>query len=119
MARSPPPCSSSPSAEPSTPPVRAEVAHGGLVILANAHHLAGKSASSLLAVKYGADKVMYLSTGRDIDITREAIIGVSAVSRVALEPMAIGKVASVKINANIWNSAVSSNLAEEVGRSTR
>src|SRR5688500_13997090 len=32
----------------------------------------------------------------------------------ALEPMAIGKVARVKINANIGNSAVSSSLDEEV-----
>jgi phosphomethylpyrimidine synthase len=34
----------------------------------------------------------------------------------ALEPMAIGKVASVKINANIGNSAVSSSIDEEVGK---
>ncbi len=34
----------------------------------------------------------------------------------ALEPMAIGKVARVKINANIGNSAVTSDLAEEVGK---
>jgi phosphomethylpyrimidine synthase len=33
-----------------------------------------------------------------------------------LEPMAIGKVASVKINANIGNSAVTSSLEEEVGK---
>ncbi len=32
----------------------------------------------------------------------------------ALEPMAIGKVAGVKINANIGNSAVASDIAEEV-----
>src|SRR5688500_19975689 len=32
----------------------------------------------------------------------------------ALEPMAIGKVARVKINANIGNAAVSSSLDEEV-----
>src|SRR3970040_1171554 len=31
-----------------------------------------------------------------------------------LEPMAIGKVARVKINANIGNSAVSSSIPEEV-----
>jgi len=30
-------------------------------------------------VKYGADTVMDLSTGKDIDITREAIIGASTV----------------------------------------
>src|SRR5687767_12804634 len=34
----------------------------------------------------------------------------------SLEPMAIGKVARVKINANIGNSAVSSSLDEEVGK---
>jgi phosphomethylpyrimidine synthase len=34
----------------------------------------------------------------------------------ALEPMAIGKVASVKINANIGNSAVTSSIEEEVGK---
>jgi phosphomethylpyrimidine synthase len=33
-----------------------------------------------------------------------------------LEPMAIGKVARVKINANIGNSAVTSSLDEEVGK---
>ena len=33
-----------------------------------------------------------------------------------LEPMAIGKVARVKINANIGTSAVTSNLEEEVGK---
>jgi phosphomethylpyrimidine synthase len=33
----------------------------------------------LLAVKYGADTVMDLSTGKDIDIRREAIIGASTV----------------------------------------
>jgi phosphomethylpyrimidine synthase len=79
------------------------------VISANLHHLAGKlepmgidkvasvkinanignSAVSsaideevgklLLAVKYGADTVMNLPTGKDIDITREAIIGASTV----------------------------------------
>jgi phosphomethylpyrimidine synthase len=34
----------------------------------------------------------------------------------ALEPMAIGKVARVKINANIGTSAVTSSLAEEAGK---
>ncbi|GAC1517334.1 MAG: phosphomethylpyrimidine synthase ThiC [Gemmatimonadaceae bacterium] len=34
----------------------------------------------------------------------------------SLEPMAIGKVARVKINANIGTSAVTSNLDEEVGK---
>src|SRR5215210_4958813 len=33
-----------------------------------------------------------------------------------LAPMAIGKVARVKINANIGNSAVSSSIDEEVGK---
>jgi phosphomethylpyrimidine synthase len=33
-----------------------------------------------------------------------------------LEPMGIGKVASVKINANIGNSAVSSSIDEKVGK---
>ena len=89
--------------------IRDEVARGRLVIPANTNHLAGKlepmgigkvasvkinanignSAVSssideevgklLLAVKYGADTVMDLSTGKDIDITREAIIGASTV----------------------------------------
>jgi phosphomethylpyrimidine synthase len=89
--------------------IRSEVARGRLVIPANINHLAaalepmaiGKVASVkvnanignsavfssideevnklLLAVKYGADTVMDLSTGRDLDITREAIIGASTV----------------------------------------
>ena len=89
--------------------VRAEVARGRLVIPANIHHLAarlepmgigkvarvkinaniGNSAvtSSLdeevgklmLAVKYGADTVMDLSTGKDIDTVRQAIIAASPV----------------------------------------
>src|SRR2546423_15427174 len=84
--------------------IKSEVARGRLVIPANTHHLAGKlepmgigkvasvkinanignSAGSssideevgklLFAVKYGADTVMDLSTGKDTDITREAII---------------------------------------------
>ncbi len=89
--------------------VRAEVARGRLVIPANVNHLQGRlepmavgkvarvkinanignSAVSssireevdklLLAVKYGADTVMDLSTGADLDTTREAIIGESTV----------------------------------------
>ncbi|MFN2397968.1 MAG: phosphomethylpyrimidine synthase ThiC [Gemmatimonadaceae bacterium] len=89
--------------------VRSEVARGRLIIPANRHHLAGalepmcigqvsrvkinanigNSAvtSSLaeevdklrLAVRYGADTVMDLSTGRDIDAVREAIIEASTV----------------------------------------
>jgi len=89
--------------------VREEVATGRLVIPANIHHLAGalqpmaigavasvkinanigNSAvtSSIpeeldklhLAVHYGADTVMDLSTGKDIDATREAIIAHSTV----------------------------------------
>jgi phosphomethylpyrimidine synthase len=89
--------------------VREEVSAGRLVIPANIHHLAGalepmgigavasvkinanigNSAvtSSIpeeleklqLAVKYGADTVMDLSTGKDIDATREAIITHSTV----------------------------------------
>ena len=89
--------------------VRAEVARGRLVIPANIHHLAarlepmgigkvarvkinaniGNSAvtSSIeeevakleLAVKYGADTVMDLSTGKDIDTVRQAIIAASPV----------------------------------------
>jgi phosphomethylpyrimidine synthase len=84
--------------------VRREVAEGRLVIPANVRHLAGRldpmgiggvarvkinanignSAVSsdigteleklALAVQYGADTVMDLSTGRDLDATREAII---------------------------------------------
>ncbi|HYV98810.1 MAG TPA: phosphomethylpyrimidine synthase ThiC [Gemmatimonadaceae bacterium] len=89
--------------------VRDEVARGRLVIPANVHHLAGKLepmgigacarvkinanigtsavTSSLdeevgkleLAVKYGADTVMDLSTGKDLDAVRAAIIGASTV----------------------------------------
>jgi len=89
--------------------VRSEIARGRLIIPANVHHLAarlepmaigkvarvkinaniGNSAvtSSLaeevgkleLAVKYGADTVMDLSTGPDIDLVREAIIAASPV----------------------------------------
>src|SRR5579872_1718164 len=89
--------------------VRAEVASGRLVIPANIHHLAGKLepmgigkvakvkinanigtsavTSSLdeevgkleLAVKYGADTVMDLSTGHDLDNIRQAIINASTV----------------------------------------
>jgi phosphomethylpyrimidine synthase len=89
--------------------VRAEVAAGRLVIPANIHHLAGKLepmaigtvarvkinanigtsavTSSLdeevdklnLAVRYGADTVMDLSTGHHLDEIRSAIIGASTV----------------------------------------
>ncbi len=89
--------------------IRAEVASGRLVIPANIHHLAGKLepmgigkvakvkinanigtsavTSSLdeevgkleLAVKYGADTVMDLSTGHDLDNIRQAIINASTV----------------------------------------
>lgn len=89
--------------------VQAEVARGRLVIPANIHHLAGRlepmaigkvarvkinanignSAVTssideeveklLLAVRYGADTVMDLSTGKDIDTVREAIIAASTV----------------------------------------
>src|SRR4051812_45239049 len=89
--------------------VRAEVARGRLVIPANINHLRGRlepmgigkvakvkinanignSAVTssipeeveklLLAVKYGADTVMDLSTGADLDPTREAIIAESTV----------------------------------------
>src|ERR671914_1919962 len=89
--------------------VRSEVARGRLIIPANVHHLAGRLepmaigkvarvkinanigtsavTSSLdeevgklrLAVKYGADTVMDLSTGKNIDQIREAIIAASTV----------------------------------------
>ncbi len=89
--------------------VRSEVARGRLIIPANIRHLAGKLepmgigkvasvkinanignsavTSSIeeeleklhLAVRYGADTVMDLSTGKDIDAVREAIIGASTV----------------------------------------
>src|SRR5690349_11539228 len=89
--------------------VRDEVARGRLIIPANIHHLAGRLepmaigkvasvkinanignsavTSSIeeevrkleLAVKYGADTVMDLSTGKDIDAVREAIIAHSPV----------------------------------------
>ena len=89
--------------------IRSEVARGRLIIPANVHHLAaalepmaigkmsrvkinaniGTSAvtSSLdeevdklrLAVKYGADTVMDLSTGKNIDAIRAAIIAASTV----------------------------------------
>ena len=89
--------------------VRAEVARGRLVIPANHRHLAGalepmaigkvarvkinanignsavtssieeEVAKLTLAVKYGADTVMDLSTGKRIDETREAILAASTV----------------------------------------
>ncbi len=89
--------------------VRDEVARGRLIIPANVRHLAGRLepmaigkvasvkinanignsavTSSIpeelekleLAIKYGADTVMDLSTGKDIDATREAIIAHSTV----------------------------------------
>src|SRR5688572_23439615 len=89
--------------------VRDEVARGRLIIPTNHRHLAGRLqpmgigkvarvkinanignsavSSSVteevakleLAVKYGADTVMDLSTGRNIDETREAILGASTV----------------------------------------
>jgi phosphomethylpyrimidine synthase len=89
--------------------IRAEVASGRLVIPANVNHLAGvlepmgigavakvkinanigtsAVTSSLdeevgklhLAVKYGADTVMDLSTGKDLDAVRKAIIAASTV----------------------------------------
>ncbi|HJR62406.1 MAG TPA: phosphomethylpyrimidine synthase ThiC [Gemmatimonadaceae bacterium] len=89
--------------------IREEVARGRLIIPANIHHLAGSLepmaigkvarvkinanignsavSSSVdaeleklhLAIRYGADTVMDLSTGRDIDTVREAIIAASAV----------------------------------------
>jgi phosphomethylpyrimidine synthase len=89
--------------------VRSEVARGRLIIPANVRHLAGNLepmgigkvagvkinanignsavTSSIeeeleklhLAVRYGADTVMDLSTGKDIDAVREAIIAASTV----------------------------------------
>ncbi|MBI4342522.1 MAG: phosphomethylpyrimidine synthase ThiC, partial [Candidatus Omnitrophica bacterium] len=89
--------------------VREEVARGRLIIPANVGHLAGhlepmaigkvarvkinanignsavtssipeEVAKLELAVKYGADTVMDLSTGKDLDATREAIIARSTV----------------------------------------
>ena len=89
--------------------IRAEIARGRLIIPANLHHLAGRlepmaigkvarvkinanignsAVSSAiaqevekleLAVRYGADTVMDLSTGKDIDAVREAIIAHSPV----------------------------------------
>ncbi len=89
--------------------VRDEVARGRLIIPANIHHLAGalepmaigmvsrvkinanignsavtssideEVAKLRLAVQYGADTVMDLSTGPDLDATREAIIAASTV----------------------------------------
>jgi len=88
---------------------RDEVARGRLIIPANHHHLAGtlepmgigkvarvkinanignsavtssideEVAKLTLAVKYGADTVMDLSTGKNIDETREAILAASTV----------------------------------------
>jgi phosphomethylpyrimidine synthase len=93
--------------EPET--VRREIAAGRLIIPANIHHLAGPlepmaigSVASVkinanignsavvsdvdaevgkleMAVRYGADTVMDLSTGRDIDLTRQAILARSTV----------------------------------------
>ncbi len=87
--------------------IRSEVARGRMIIPANSHHASlepiaigiaarckinaniGNSAVSStieeevaklrLAVKYGSDTVMDLSTGKNIDATREAIIGASVV----------------------------------------
>jgi phosphomethylpyrimidine synthase len=89
--------------------VRREIAIGRLIIPANIHHLSGAlepmaigSVASVkinanignsavssdvdselgklrMAVHYGADTVMDLSTGRDIDRTRQAILGESTV----------------------------------------
>ncbi len=89
--------------------VRSEVAIGRLIIPANIHHLAGplepmaigqvarvkinanignsavtsdisgELAKLRLAVSYGADTVMDLSTGREIDETRQAILAASTV----------------------------------------
>ena len=89
--------------------IREEVARGRLVVPANVHHVAGRLepmgigavakvkinanigtsavTSSLdeeigklnLAVKYGADTVMDLSTGKDLDAVRAAIIAASSV----------------------------------------
>ena len=89
--------------------VRREIAIGRLIIPANTHHLSGAlepmaigSVASVkinanignsavssdvdaelgklrMAVHYGADTVMDLSTGRDIDRTRQAILGESTV----------------------------------------
>ncbi len=89
--------------------IRDEVARGRLIIPANVHHLAGslepmaighvsrvkinanigtsavtsnldeEVAKLRMAVQYGADTVMDLSTGRDIDRVREAIIAASPV----------------------------------------
>ena len=89
--------------------VRAEVARGRLIIPANVHHLAGAlepmaigAAASVkinanignsavtssipeeveklrLAVRYGADTVMDLSTGKQLDETRQAIVAASTV----------------------------------------
>jgi phosphomethylpyrimidine synthase len=89
--------------------VRAEVARGRLIIPANIHHIAGSLEPMAIgkvagvkinanigtsavtsdldqeveklrtAIRYGADTVMDLSTGRDIDRVREAIIAASPV----------------------------------------
>src|SRR5918997_2359594 len=89
--------------------IRDEVARGRLVIPANVRHLAGRLEPMAIgkvarvkinanignsavvskiegeleklhmAVHYGADTVMDLSTGRDIDATRQAIIAASTV----------------------------------------
>jgi phosphomethylpyrimidine synthase len=89
--------------------VRAEVARGRLIIPANVHHLSGELEPMAIgqvarvkinanignsavtsnipeeldklrqAITYGADTVMDLSTGRDLDATRAAIIAASTV----------------------------------------
>jgi phosphomethylpyrimidine synthase len=89
--------------------VRREIAAGRLIIPANIHHLAGplqpmaiggvasvkinanignsavvsdvegEVGKLAMAVQYGADTVMDLSTGRDIDLTRQAILARSTV----------------------------------------
>src|SRR6266496_758891 len=115
--------------------VRDEVARGRLVIPANVNHLAqrldpmaiGKVATVKInanignsavesnidqeleklhhAVHYGADTVMDLSTGGDIDAIREAIIGAS--------PVPIG---TVPIYQAVTEVKQVEDLTEEIGR---
>src|SRR3989304_1506133 len=56
--------------------------------------------------------------GMGDEVARGRLIIPANVNHLAgrLDPMAIGKVARVKINANIGNSAVESNIPEEVAK---
>ncbi len=112
--------------------IRQEVARGRMVIPANVRHLAGAGATpgkhSPMELDFGpGDAVGHPGTAagpaqlwvnQTVDqrwkviSDPDAFRGGSAPKR--LDPMAIGRMVSTKINANIGASPVSSNTAEEV-----